>query len=403
MSRKNFFILGWIFTLVWLGACQATTADIVTPHPTRTAIAAIIEDGLSQALSTPTSEPSVTPIVEMTTATPSSTPTIVPSPSSTPNTSLIDGLIFHSGDFISFFIVKSGQMEPLSYEDILSLEANASILGMAISSDNRVFRLAEPTGAGQQLVTINSQVGDQEEIFFSDERYQDPYIYGIVGEWLIVRLVLRDLPPDQPIDDLIAIALDGSRMEIIGQNTHFTPIVAPDQSYVIFDEGDGVVKRWLPDNTTEILSLPSYQLGVISNDNRYIALVDSEDLVTIYDLNSFDAVVSDQSAEGYMWPGSIIWNPMSDGIIYNDPYRDQSNDLFLRAVYLDGQTETYKDFASPVFSPDGSHMVVLQNEGSEMALKIVDLSTGIQTTVQMPSPRPYEFYPIYWLDSNEEE
>jgi hypothetical protein len=223
-----------------------------------------------------------------------------------------------------------------------------------------------------------------------------------VGEWLVVRLILRELPPDQPIEDLMAIALDGSRMEIIGKNTHFTPIVAPDQSYVIFEEGDDVVKRWFPNNTTEILPLPAYQLGVISHNNRYIAVVDSEDLVTIYDLATFEHIVSDQSAEGYMWPGSIIWNPLNNSIIYNDPYRDQSNELFLRAVYLDGRTESYKNFASPLFSPDGSRMVILKNEGTELTVKIVDLSTGVQTSVQIPSTRPYEFNPIYWLDSNEE-
>ena len=84
MSRKNFFILGWMFILVWLGACQATTVDIVTPHPTQTAIAAKTETAVTVSSTiTPTRN-----VVETSTPLPSETPIAVPtqrpSPTSTP-------------------------------------------------------------------------------------------------------------------------------------------------------------------------------------------------------------------------------------------------------------------------------------------------------------------------------
>lgn len=351
---------------------------------------------------TSTVSPSATPtIVPSPTATTAPTATATPIPSPTPNTVLANGLILYLPNASHHVIIKNGQVERLSYEDALLLGANAPLVGMAVGPDGQLFSLSNTFVDGLQLVTIAVQQGNSsKETFFDDPVYEARRIFGIVGEWLIVSLVAKEPPSGQAFGDLAAISLDGSQIEMIGQNTEMTPIVSPDQSFVIFHE-NGQTKRWQPNAPNEILSLPAYWFGKFSPDGRYLALVDQE--LNIFDFQDYTLVVSDDVGNylGGFGALEMLWNRTSTLLGYTS-FREEADAWVLRIVTVTGTTADYPNYFGPAFSPDGAQMAVRLG-GDEPQNLIVDLASGDATPFAFRSGQFTAADPIFWLGLGSDE
>jgi hypothetical protein len=369
-------------------------------------------------LSTPTS-PVISEIISATTASPLATlltipapisstvhpATPTPTPSSSPITALVNGLVLFPPDLSHPVIIKNGEVERLSYEDTLLLGVNAPLLGMAVGPNGQLFSLSESFIDEQRLVTIAVQQGNSgKETFFDDDHYVATRIYGVVGDWLIISLVTKEPPPGQDMGDLAAISLDGSQIEFIGRDTIFTPIVSPDQRFVVFHE-QGETKRWQPQLPIETLPLPAYWFGRFSPDGRYLALVDQpNDTLNIYDFQNAALVATDQVG-GYLNPfstvSSIIWNRTSDLLAYVS-FREEVDAWILRTVAVTGEAKDYENFFSPAFSTDGSQMVVRLG-GNEPQNLILNLQTGGVFPIQLRFGQFSVADPVFWLDFNNGE
>jgi hypothetical protein len=390
-----------------LQTVQSATQQFVSP--TSPAISFSIET-LVRELSTPTGTPTSESIGTVMN-TPSVTLLTVPAPistraypapltptlSPTPNTILANGLILLLPNLSHHVIIKNGQDVRLSYEDALLLGTNAPLLGMAVGPNGQLFSLSVSFVDGQRPVIAAQQGGGGKETFFDDDRYEATRIYGVVGEWLIVSVVPKEPPPGQAMGDLAALSLDGSQIEFIGRDTVFTPIVAPDQSFVIFHEG-GETKRWRPQSPIEKLSLPEYWFGQFSPDGRYLALVEQNNTLTVYDFHNATLVATDQVG-GYLDPfsaSSLIWNRTSHVLAYVS-FREEVDAWILRTVAVDGEIKDYENFFNPAFSADGLQMAVRLG-GEEPKNLIFNLQTGEATPIQVHPGQFSAADPVFWLD-----
>lgn len=411
LTRKLACLFCFIALSVAIIGCNSLSVEELDPDALQTEQSATQQTSPTLSLTIETLTGTPTSIVDAATTTPSAAPltviaptsttappaTLTPIPSSTPNTALANGLILLSPNLSHHVIIKNGQVERLAYEDALLLGVNAPLLGMAVGPNAQLFSLSGSFVDGQRVVIAVQQGSGRQEIFFDDDRYEATRIYGVVGDWLIVSLASKEPPPGQAMGDLAAISLDGSQIEFIGRDTLFTPLVSPDQSFVIFHEG-GETKRWQPQGSMETLPLPAYWLGQFSPDGRYLALIDQNDALNVYDFQNAALVATDQVG-AYLNPfsaSSLIWDRASRVVAYVSFYGEVDG-WILRTVAVDGERVDYENFFSPAFRADGLQMAVRLG-GDDPQNLIFNLQTGETIPLQLRFGQFSAADPVFWLD-----
>lgn len=390
-------LLTFLFTsLLIVGCSRQQTAEIASPTAPSTTIPAASPTDPPTAVATHTALPPATP-----TATPTTEPTNSPTPTPSPDLSLADGLILLMPQNTHPFIIKQGQLERLSNQEMVLLGPYASFLNTAVAANGQLFRLA--TAADGLRTIITTQQGSASPTpFFDDPAYTITKLHGLVDSWLLVSLVPTEPPPGQAAGDLVALPLDGSPSIPIGRDTLFTPLVSPDQRFVLFRE-EGQTKQWSPQDGTNPLPLPAYSFGQFSPNGRYLALVDQQDTLQLYDFADLTLLATAQLG-GYLSPlhvGPIRWNPNSQQLAYVS-YEAEGDRWLLQTLSVTGDLVEYENLFDPAFSPDGLQMAARSADPENATNLIIDLQTGHRTPF---TPRFGQYTlgePLIWLDLHQE-
>lgn len=217
-------------------------------------------------------------------------------------------------------------------------------------------------------------------------------IFGIVEGWLMVSSFNRGEIYGQEIGSLTAVSLDGSAYEVIREERPFQlPVVAPDQSRIIFNEND-VAKAWYPNGTVDPLPFGRFRNGGISPNSQYIAL-DRGRQLDVYELSTNQLLASSQhevmGGDGFSFPA---WHPNSTQVAFEIAIPEQNPPFAVRILSLDGTVLDITTASYPAFSPDGEWLAIYQNIRNQPETVLVHLPTQQRYTTSFAG------LPIAWVE-----
>lgn len=371
-------------SLVWLTVSLCLAVSCVTPPatavpPTATHVTLAIT-------------PTATPQGEITavftpTASPTPTPAASPTPTPAPQLPLIEreqvvGLVL--ADVRADY---SWRLLTTEENQTLNAVATARLLG-------GIFNYALHHGA-VYTVRNNDVVAITDKATTVIPTTQDErFVYGFVGNWLLVGFVPQGEAPSQTMGELGAIQADGTDFTLMtAQRAYTIPIIAPDHSSAVYVDGN-TARAWYADGTSEPLPYGDFRSGAFSPNGNHLALL-RDGRLDVYEVATQQLVVSDgnvmMGGDGFMFPA---WHPNGRQIAFTTYMPDKKRPFATRLLTLDGTIMNIEDGSFPVFSPDGMLVALYQNINRPKTI-LVNLISGQRFA------SPLVGVPFAWVENRE--
>lgn len=201
------------------------------------------------------------------------------------------------------------------------------------------------------------------------------FVYGFVGDWLLVGFVPQGETPSQTMGELGAIRADGTDFTPITEQRAYTiPIIAPDHSYAVYVNGSNA-GAWYADGTSEPLPYGDFRSGAFSPNGNHLALL-RDGRLDVYEVATQQLVVSDgnvmMGGDGFMFPA---WHPNGRQVAVTTYVAGRERPFATRLLTLDGTVIDIEDGSFPVFSPDGMLVALYQNINRPKTI-LVNLISG---------------------------
>ena len=315
-----------------------------------------------------TSEPMATAV------SPTSTPTLLPTLTPTPTSTLTPRLpLIEQEQLVGLVLADaSGQQswQLLTTEGVERLGAvmMARLLGGIL--DYAVHEQVVYTAGNKDVIALTD-----DKTVSIPTLYDEKFVYGFVGDWLLVGFVEPDEEPSQTMGALAAMTVDGTDFRPITEERAYTiPIIAPDNSMVVYVDGDEA-RAWYADDSSQSLPYGDFRSGAFSPDGSYLALLRWGEL-DVYDVDTQQLVVSSSNVmmggDGFMFP---TWHPDGHQVAFTTYIPENERPFGTRLLSLDGTVLNIPIGSFPVFHPDGHLLALYQNITGPQTI-FVDLASG---------------------------